>query len=186
MTEAAPTPAESAGEKKLAALLLDAGIAVRAHRHKPLFTVEESRAEIAALPGAHTKNLFLKDRKGALTLVSCLDHRRIRIADLEKAIGARRLSFAPPPLLEEALGVAPGSVTPFALINDSARRVRLILDAGMMAREPLNFHPLHNKATFAISAAGFRAFLARIGREAEEVDFDALERLAAAREEKTG
>ncbi|QIE56845.1 prolyl-tRNA synthetase associated domain-containing protein [Pikeienuella piscinae] len=176
-----PTPEEAESEARLLAFFRRIGISAPLHRHAAVFTVEESRDLKAALPGAHTKNLFLKDRKGALTLVSCLGERRIRIADLEKAIGRRRLSFAPPDLLWETLGVRPGAVTPFALMNDRERKVSLILDAGMMALEPLNFHPLHNKATLPVSRAHFHAFLAATGHSFEEVDFDALEAKAAAR-----
>lgn len=181
MDEADLPEADRAAEARLLAFLDAAGIAWALHRHRPIFTVEESRAETGALPGAHTKNLFLRAKDGALVLVTCREDRRIRIADLEKTLGMRRLSFGAPDLLAEALGVRPGSVTPFALLNDPERRVRAVLDAEMMRAEPLNFHPLHNAATLAVSAAGFRAFLAALGREAEEVGFDALEAQAAAR-----
>lgn len=176
-----PDPEEAAAEARLLALFGRIGLPTTIHRHAAVFTVEESRGLKNALPGAHTKNLFLKNRTGALTLVSCLGERRIRIADLEKAIGQRRLSFASPELLWETLGVRPGAVTPFALMNDSDRKVRLILDAGMMAMEPLNFHPLHNKATLPVSRAQFRAFLAATGHAPDKVDFDLLEAKAAAR-----
>lgn len=176
-----PDPEEAASEARLLSCLETIGVPATVHRHAAVFTVEESRALKDTLPGAHTKNLFLKDRKGALTLVTCLGERRIRIADLEKAIGQRRLSFAAPELLWAVLGVRPGAVTPFALMNDRDRKIRLILDAGMMAMTPLNFHPLHNRATLAVSPARFRAFLAATGHAPAEVDFDALEAKAAAR-----
>lgn len=181
------TAEEAAKEKKIMEFLANAGVEVTLTRHKALFTVEDSSAETGHMPGAHTKNLFLKNKSGDLTLVSCLGDRRIRIADLEKAIGQRRMSFASPELLGEILGVTPGSVTPFALINDQERKVRMILDAGMMAMEPLNFHPLHNRATLTVSREGFLTFLKAAGYEPQEIDFDALEARAAAREaEKTG
>ncbi|MFV0475580.1 MAG: prolyl-tRNA synthetase associated domain-containing protein [Pikeienuella sp.] len=185
--ESEPDEEQRAGEARLVEYLAGLGVPAPIHRHQAVFTVEESRDVKSVLPGAHTKNLFLKDRKGGLALVSCLGSRQIRIADLEKEIGMRRLSFASAELLWETLRVRPGSVTAFALLNDRERRVRFILDAQMMKREPLNFHPLHNKATLPISRADFLRFLAATGHEGEEVDFDALEAIAAAREaEKAG
>lgn len=182
MTVDTLSPEDRAAEARLLALLERLGIGHALHRHAPIFTVEESVAETAHLPGAHTKNLFLKAKDGALLLATCLGHRRIRIADLEKAVGAKRLSFGSPELLGEALGVRPGSVTPLALMNDRERRVRLILDAQMMEMAPLNFHPLHNAATVALSREGFLAFLRETGHEPQAADFDALEALAAERE----
>lgn len=187
MTSDTLSPKDQAAESRLLALFDRLGIAFALHRHAPIFTVEESVAETAHLPGAHTKNLFLKAKDGALLLASCLGHRRIRIADLEKAVCAKRLSFGSPELLGEVLGVRPGSVTPLALMNDRARRVRLVLDAQMMRMAPLNFHPLHNAATVALSREGFLAFLRETGHAPEEADFDALEALAAGKaRENTG
>ena len=176
------SPDDRAAEARLLAFLDEIGVEWTLHRHAPIFTVEEATAETEALPGVHTKNLFLKAKNGELLLVSCRSDRRIRIADLEKAVGARRLSFGSPELLMEALGVRPGSVTAFALFNDRARRVRPILDAQMLREAPLNFHPLHNAATLSVSLEGYRAFLSALDRTAEEVDFDTLEAKAAARE----
>lgn len=173
-------------ERRATAFLEKLGVAFALHRHEPVFTVDQSSAIADALPGAHTKNLFLKSKRGDLVLASCFGDRRIRISDLEKAIGLRRLSFGAPELLFSTLGVRPGSVTPFALMNDPERRVRLLLDQRMLATEPLNFHPLHNAATIAISTAGFRAFLDATGHASEIVDFDALEAQAEAAREKTG
>ena len=123
----------------------------------------------------------IKEKKGGFVLVTCLEDRQIRIKHLEKAIGAKRLSFGSAELLGETLGVIPGAVTPFSLFNDrEARQVRMIVDAQMMAMTPQNFHPLHNEATIAVTPDGLRAFFAATGHEAEEVDFDALEALSAA------
>ncbi|MFN3262379.1 MAG: prolyl-tRNA synthetase associated domain-containing protein [Pikeienuella sp.] len=187
MTVDTLSPDDRAAEVRLLALLDRLRIGHALHRHAPIFTVEESVAETAHLPGAHTKNLFLKAKDGALLLATCFGHRRIRVADLEKSVGAKRLSFGSSELLGEVLGVRPGSVTPLALMNDRARRVRLILDAQMMEMETLNFHPLHNAATVALSRTGFLAFLGETGHMPQEADFDALEALAAERaREKTG
>ncbi len=167
-------------ETALLAFLDGIGVGYELHRHEPLRTVEESKAATAHLPGAHTKNFFLKEKKGGYVLVTCLEDRRIRIKHLEKAIGAKRLSFGSAEDLGDVLGVIPGAVTPFALFNDrEARRVRMIVDAQMMATTPQNFHPLHNEATIAVTPEGLCAFFAATGHLAEPVDFDALEALSA-------
>jgi len=176
------TDDKKAGEAELYALFADHGIAYTHHTHPPLFTVAESQALRGELPGGHVKNMFMKDKKGAIWLATCLEDRRIRIRDLEKEIGAKGLSFAREELLWEILGVRPGAVTPFGLINDHAQRVRVALDAQMLARDPLNFHPLHNEATTTISKDGFLKFLALTGHEPVLVDFDRLEALERARQ----
>jgi Ala-tRNA(Pro) deacylase len=169
----------AAGETELYALLDQIGVSYARHAHEPVHTVAEAQTLRGALPGGHTKNLFLRAKDGAIWLVVCLEDRRIRIRDLERSIGARKLSFAKPTLLREILGVEPGSVTPLALINDDAGLVRVALDAQMMALETLNFHPLRNDATLAISNAGLEQFIVETGHESVRVDFDALEALAA-------
>ncbi len=176
------TDDKKAGEAELYALFVDHGIAYTHHTHPALFTVAESQALRGELPGGHVKNMFMKDKKGAIWLATCLEDRRIRIRDLEKEIGAKGLSFAREELLWEILGVRPGAVTPFGLINDHAQRVRVALDAQMLARDPLNFHPLHNEATTTISKDGFLKFLALTGHEPVLVDFDRLEALERARQ----
>jgi Ala-tRNA(Pro) deacylase len=143
--------------------------------HPAVFKVGEGDAMMAALPGAHTKNLFLKDAKGALWLVSALDHTRIDLKALPGAIGSARLSFGGPQTLMDALGVTPGSVTAFALINDPDRHVGFVLDAALATAEPVNFHPLINTATTTVSQAGLRKFLAVLGVSPLIIDFAALE-----------
>ncbi|MFQ5567052.1 MAG: prolyl-tRNA synthetase associated domain-containing protein [Paracoccaceae bacterium] len=171
-----------AGEAELYALFAEHGIAYAHHTHPPLFTVEESRALRGELPGGHVKNMFMKDKKGAIWLATCLEDRRIRIRDLEKEIGAKGLSFGKAELLWEVLGVLPGAVTPFGLINDTGHRVRVALDAQMLERDPLNFHPLHNEATTAIATEGFLKFLELTGHRPVLVDFDRLEAAERARQ----
>jgi len=178
-TTTASGTAEMAGEAELYAFLRDLGVTWRHHTHPPLHTVEESRALRGEMPGAHVKNMFLKDKKGALFLATCLEDRRIRIRDLEKAVGAKGMSFGKPDLLGEVLGVKPGAVTPFGLLNDRDGRVRFLLDRGLRAHDLLNVHPLHNEATTAIAMTDLDRFLAATGHQAEEVDFDRLEALAA-------
>ncbi len=172
------------GERALYALLNVEGIRFRHHAHPPLHTVAESQALWGDLLGAHLKNLFLKDKGGGLWLVSCLEHRRIRIRDLERAIGAKGASFAKSEVLEAALGVLPGAVTPFALINDPERRVRLVLDRTVAeGSDEVHAHPLHNRATTAVAAADLLRFFEITGHAPILVDFDALEALAAERAE---
>src|SRR5579872_5649243 len=117
---------------------LDAlGIAHRTYRHPPVFTVAEAAALRGELPGGHCKSLFLKDKKGALWLVVALEERKVDLKRLAAALGAPRFSFGSPDLLHEVLGVRPGSVTPFALANDTGQRIRVVLDEGMLALDPL-------------------------------------------------
>ena len=144
-------------------------IAVITHHHPPAFTVEQGNAVWADIPGIHCKNLFLKDGKGKLWLVVAPAHIRIDLKRLPGRIGSARLSFASAEVLAEVLGVEPGSVTPFALINDGEKRVTPVLDAWMMAQPLLNYHPLRNHMTTTITADGFRRFLAHTGHVADVV-----------------
>jgi Ala-tRNA(Pro) deacylase len=168
------TSAPPKREGDLFALLDAQGIAHRTYRHAPVFRVEEGAEIKAAMPGGHAKNLFLKDAKGQLWLISALGETRIDLKALPKAIGSARLSFGSEERLWAALGVRPGSVTAFALINDERRAVRFVLDAALLRHEIVNFHPLHNAATTAVSREGFLAFLAALGVEPLIVDFDAV------------
>lgn len=155
-----PTTADA-----LLARLQTMGVAYVEHRHPPLFTVEESRRLRGQLPGGHCKNLFLKDRKGQYWLVVALEDRPIDLKTLDRKIGAARLSFGSADRLWEVLGVRPGAVTPFALVNDTLRQVRLVLDKGMLAHDPLNYHPLVNDRTIAVSPEGLLAFLRQTGHD---------------------
>lgn len=146
------------------------GIAVTTHHHAPAFTVEEGNAVWGAIPGIHCKNLFLKDAKAKLWLVVAPADKRVDLKGLPAKIGSARLSFGSAELLREVLGIEPGSVTPFALINDAAQRVTPVLDAWMMAQPLLNYHPLRNTMTTTIAARDFRAFLHSTGHVAEVVD----------------
>ncbi|MHB8529360.1 MAG: prolyl-tRNA synthetase associated domain-containing protein [Caulobacteraceae bacterium] len=147
------------------------GIAHSTIEHPAVFRVGEGEAVKAQIPGVHTKNLFLKDAKGALWLISAADRTAIDLKALPAVIGSARLSFGSPPRLMESLGVAPGSVTAFALINDEARAVRFVLDKALAEAEWVNFHPLVNTATTTISAEGLRRFLGALAIEPTVVDF---------------
>ena len=154
---------------------LDAhGVAHSTLDHPPVFRVEEGLEIKAAMPGGHTKNLFLKDARGQLWLISALGETVIDLKRLHHVIGSGRLSFGPEAMMVETLGVRPGSVTALGLINDAERRIRFVLDAALAKSDPVNFHPLGNDATTALSQDGFRAFLAALGVEPMIVDFEAM------------
>jgi Ala-tRNA(Pro) deacylase len=141
------------------------GISSETRDHAPVFTVDEARRLRGEIAGGHCKNLFLKDEKGALYLIVCLEDALVDLKGLPAKIGSRRLSFGKPELLMEALGVEPGSVTPFAVINDRAGRVAVILDAPMMEEAILNYHPLRNDATTSLSSGDLIAFIRATGHE---------------------
>jgi len=147
------------------------GIAHVTRGHAPVFRVDEGHEIKAAMPGGHTKNLFLKDAKGQLWLISALQDTKIDLKAAPEKLGSARLSFGSAERLLDALGVTPGSVTAFALINDPEHRVRFVADARLMAADPVNFHPLSNDATTAVSQADFRRFLAALGVDPLVVDF---------------
>lgn len=147
----------------LFAMLNRLAIAHSSATHAPLFTVEQSRALRGAIPGAHTKNLFLKDKRGALFLVVALEDAAIDLKTLHHRLDAGRLSFGAADLLREVWGVEPGSVTPFGAMNDTNGRVTMVLDAAMMRHATLNFHPLVNFMTTSISAHDLVAFLEATG-----------------------
>ena len=142
--------------------------------HPAVFRVEDGPGIKDALPGGHSKNLFLKDAKGQLWLISALGETVINLKTLHHVIGSARLSFGNAELMLETLGVTPGSVTAFGLINDSDHRIRFVLDAALAGADPVNFHPLTNTATTAVSQAGFRRFLAALGVAPLIVDFAAM------------
>ncbi len=150
----------------LLACLENAGITVKTTSHAAVFTVEESRALRGVIDGAHTKNLFLKDKKDKLFLVTALESARINLKTLHLLIGATgRLSFANAELLMRHWGVEPGSVTPFGAINDREGKVTVILDQAMMRLELLNFHPLTNTMSTAIRSADLLRFLGSTGHQ---------------------
>ena len=152
------------------------GIDHLTHDHPAVFRVEEGLELKAAMPGAHTKNLFLKDKRGRLWLISA---RQDTVIDLKRApslIGSDRLSFGNEVLMWETLGVRPGSVTALGLINDLNRRVGFVLDRRLWEAETVNFHPLTNTATTALDQTAFRRVLVLLGRDPLVVDFEAPER----------
>ncbi len=159
---------------ELMALLAILGVETETIDHPAVFRVGEGEDIKAAIPGAHTKNLFLKDARGQLWLISARDTTQIDLKRLPAAIGAGRLSFGAEALMVEALGVTPGSVTALALINDPDHRVRFVLDRALADADRVNFHPLTNTATTGLSQAGLRTFLAAVGVTPLIVDFTAM------------
>ncbi len=152
-----------ATELDLFARFDELGIETTTKSHDPVFTVEEARALRGEIPGGHCKNLFLKDKKGELWLVVCLEDAQVDLKALPAKIGAARISFGKADLLMEVLGVEPGSVTPFALINDMSGRVNVVLDAAMMEQDTVNYHPLVNTATTSIASADLVRFIESCG-----------------------
>ncbi len=144
---------------------LDAlGIPHRTMQHPPLFTVEQSQALRGQIPGGHSKNLFLRDKKQALFLVVTLEDAEIDLKGLHRVLGASgRFSFGSADLLREVWGVIPGAVTPFGAINDHEARVSVVLDAALMAHETVNFHPLVNTMTTSIGRDDLVRFLESTG-----------------------
>jgi Ala-tRNA(Pro) deacylase len=146
--------------------LADLGIAAETVEHEPVFTVAESRPVKARIPGAHSKNLFVKDKKGRLFLITAKDETPIDLKRVHEAIGASgRVSFGSADQLRAALGVEPGSVTPFAAVNDSEGEVTVILDANLMEHQRVNFHPLINSMTTGVHRDDLLRFLRATGHE---------------------
>jgi Ala-tRNA(Pro) deacylase len=139
------------------------GIAHATVSHPPLFTVEQSQALRGTIPGGHTKNLFLKDRKDAVFLVVAPEDGSVDLKTLHHRLGAGRFSFGSADLMLELLGVAPGAVTAFGVINDSGHRVNIVLDTGLMANAVINCHPLTNTMTTSIARDDLLRFFAATG-----------------------
>ena len=154
-----------ASRQDLSDRFAELGIAVQTVEHEAVFTVAQSSRLHRDITGGHSKNLFLQDKKGRLFLVVALADTRVDLKALQKALKADRWSFGKPELLYDVLGITPGSVTPFALINDKAARVTVVLDADMMAFDRLNFHPLENTATTSIARDDLLRFIRACGHE---------------------
>lgn len=173
MTEDKPT--EPAFDRdRLLDWMAASGVALTTHDHPAVFRVEEGLELKAAMPGAHTKNLFLKDKKGRLWLISARQDTVVDLKRADKWIGSARLSFGNEALLWETLGVRPGSVTALGLINDPDQRVTFVLDKALWDADIVNFHPLTNTATTALAQTDFRKFLSLVGREPIVIDFGNL------------
>lgn len=158
-------------EAPLLAQFADLGIEITMHRHPPLHTVEESRALRGTMPGSHIKNLFLRDKKRNQWLVTVPENADVDLKSLRHVIGASgNLSFASAELLGESLGVKPGAVTPFAVMNDDAGTVTMVLARTVLDTDPVNAHPLHNEATAAIAGDDLLRFLEACGHPPVMID----------------
>ena len=153
-----------ASPEDLFAYLDHLGIAHSTVSHAPLFTVEQSQALRGQIPGAHTKNLFLKDKKSAIYLVVAPEEASIDLKGLHRLLGATgRFSFGSADLLLEVLGVQPGSVTPFGAMNDAGGRMNVVLDTGLMRHDVINAHPLVNTKTTSLASQDLIKFLEATG-----------------------
>jgi Ala-tRNA(Pro) deacylase len=149
--------------KTLFSRLKELGIETVTVEHAAMFTVAQSEAVRNMLPGAHTKNLFLVDKDGRMTLVVAKDDTRVDLKALAKTLGLGRLSFGKPELLEAVLGVPAGSVTPLALINDTAADVTVVVDRALMDFSEVNCHPLENTATTRLATSDLLRFIEACG-----------------------
>lgn len=139
------------------------GISYKNFEHEPCFTVEESNQVCAHIKGAHSKNLFLKTKKKEFYLVSILEHKRLDIKEFAQSIDVKKLSFANDDYLMELLGVKPGSVTPYGLINDHERKINYYIDEDFLKAEFINFHPLQNDMTLQVTPKDFQKFMEDLG-----------------------
>jgi Ala-tRNA(Pro) deacylase len=160
MTTTIPTSPD-----QLFAHLEGLGIRTRTVQHPPVFTVEEAKALRGDLPGGHIKNLFLRNKKGEMWLVVAEESRPIDLKALGEQLGAGRLSFGSPERLMNYLGVVPGAVTPFALINDRQGQVRVAIDKAILEQDPVNCHPLGNDMTTAIAPRDLLVFIESSGHQ---------------------
>lgn len=161
----APMPARHLGRAGLLEHLARLGISTRTVEHPAVHTVAESSTIEIALPGAHTKNLFLKDEDGRMVLVVAESATRVDIKGLAKKLGTGRLSFGKPDLMLEVLGVTPGSVTAFAIVNDTQKRVRIVIDNVLTLHDSVNCHPMENTATTNIALGDLLSFIRSTGHE---------------------
>lgn len=147
------------GPRALFARLDELGVAHETFNHRPVFTVDEAERLRGRMAGAHSKNLFVRDKKERHWLVSCLAHRTVDLKWLADRLETKRLTFCSERRLMGYLGIRPGSVSPFAVVNDVGGIVKVALDAELLETEPVNFHPLDNAMTTAVSRAGLLRFL---------------------------
>jgi Ala-tRNA(Pro) deacylase len=160
-----------AGPEALFARLEELGIAAESFEHPPVFTVEEAKALRGTLNGIHIKNLFLRNKKGVMWLVTCQEDREIDLKALGERIGAGRLSFGSVERLMKYLGVLPGAVTPFGVLNDRQGKVAVVLDSALPGQDPVNCHPLVNTMTTALSGRDLVRFLESTGHPPQLLDF---------------
>lgn len=167
------SPLYKTSPETLMARLSALGVEFALHRHAPVFTVAESAAVEAHISGLHCRNLFLCDKKKAMYLVVLPNHVKVDMKKLGSVIGSDRLSFGSEDRLWTYLGVRPGSVCPFAVINDTHNQVKVIVEEGMMRAPTVNYHPLWNTMTVSLSPHGLLTFLRDCGHDPAILDLSA-------------
>lgn len=159
-------------EKRLYAVLHSLGITFSRHEHPPVYTVEEAQQYEEGIPGAHCKNLFLKDKNNKLYLVIMTDTKKLSFDRLSQQTNVKNLRFASPEKLEEYLGLEPGSVSPFGLINDTHKEVRVFIDRDLKGTGQINFHPNVNTATITLAYKDFERFLNHCTNQVTYIEID--------------
>lgn len=167
----APVPQIPTSPAQLLARLEALGIAYQNHEHAAVFTVDEAKALRGELQGGHIKNLFLRNKKEEMWLVVVEENKRVDLKALGDRLDAGKLSFGSPDRLLRYLGVLPGAVTPFGIINDKERKVKVVLDRDLLALDPVNAHPLVNTMTTAIAPQDLVKFLEAEGHRPEVMEF---------------
>ncbi len=153
-------------------LLEEKGLNFQIHDHEPLFTVEDSEKMRGIIDGAHTKNLFLKNKKNNFFLLSCDENTKVDLKKFSKAINAKNLSFAKEDYLNKYLGIKPGSVSPYSLLNDNENEVSFYIDDKLANSEIINFHPLINTTTITIKTSDFIKFIIENGKKINIFSFN--------------
>ena len=161
-------------KEKLIKLLDESNCDYEVKEHAPLFTVEDSKSLRGSILGAHSKNLFLKDAKGQFYLLSVEENTKVDLKKIMNFIGSKKLSFAKAEYLESILGIEPGSVSPFALINDVDKKVLFFFDKNFLNYEKLNFHPLVNTATVNIGTSDMIKFIEEKHKPINYIDFKVI------------
>tara|TARA_E500000331_G_scaffold240505_1_gene230906 strand:- start:678 stop:1178 length:501 start_codon:yes stop_codon:yes gene_type:complete len=157
-------------------ILNDHGFEYFIKEHAPLFTVEDSKLFRGQIEGAHSKNLFLKDAKANFFLISIEESASIDLKKTMQQIQSKKLSFAKPEYLQDILGIEPGSVSPFALLNDTKKQVKFYLDRSFLDSETVNFHPLINTATVNISPQNLIELIEKYHNPVNYIDLENLKR----------
>ena len=168
----APEPPLPTSPQALLARLDSLGIAHKVYRHEPVFTVAESEHLKAHIPGLHCRNLFVRDKKETMFLVVVPNDTQIDLKKLPDLLGCGRLSFGSPDRLWRYLGVRPGSVCPFAIINDKDHDVTIVLDQRMMEADLVCYHPLENNMSITITPAGLLKFIESCGHKPHILGLD--------------
>ncbi len=158
-------------KKDLLKLLNSSQIKYKIYDHDPLFTVKDSAQKRGIIKGAHSKNLFLKNKKNQYFLFSCLENTVVELKKISKSLSLGNLSFANEHSLQKYLGVNPGSVTPFGLLNDEENIIKFFFDYKFLKYEIVNFHPLINTSTIGLSVNRFIDFFLENKKKVNIFDF---------------